>query len=127
MPRNTFDECVEYIVRLCEEAAGGLPLRYPDNDYGRLTKGAALGLKAKVLLYAASPLFNENPIAGTTEIQRYASPDDRRWERAAKAALDVINLRMPNGAPAYELFPSYERLFSLVKVIMSFLLPECKV
>ena len=94
-----------------EEAAGGLPLRYPDNDYGRLTKGAALGLKAKVLLYAASPLFNENPIAGTTEIQRYASPDDRRWERAAKAALDVINLRMPNGAPAYELFPSYERLF----------------
>ena len=111
LPRNTFDECVEYIVRLCEEAAGGLPLRYPDNDYGRLTKGAALGLKAKVLLYAASPLFNENPIAGTTEIQRYASPDDRRWERAAKAALDVINLRMPNGAPAYELFPSYERLF----------------
>ena len=41
LPRNTFEECVEYIVRLCEEAAGGLPLRYPDNDYGRLTKGAA--------------------------------------------------------------------------------------
>lgn len=111
LPRNTFEECVEYIVHLCEEAAGGLPLRYPDNDYGRLTKGAALGLKAKVLLYAASPLFNENPIAGTNEIQRYASADNTRWDRAAKAALDVINLKMPDGSPVYELFPSYERLF----------------
>lgn len=111
LPRNTFEECVEYIVHLCEEAAGGLPLRYPDNDYGRLTKGAALGLKAKVLLYAASPLFNENPIAGTNEIQRYASADNTRWDRAAKAALDVINLKMPDGSLVYELFPSYERLF----------------
>lgn len=111
LPRNTFEECVEYIVRLCEEAADGLPLRYPDNDYGRLTKGAALGLKAKVLLYAASPLFNENPIAGTNEIQRYASADNTRWDRAAKAALDVMNLKMPDGTPVYELFPSYERLF----------------
>lgn len=111
LPRNTFEECVEYIVHLCEEAAGGLPLRYPDNDYGRLTKGAALGLKAKVLLYAASPLFNENPIAGTNEIQRYASADNTRWDRAAKAALDVINLKMSDGSPVYELFPSYERLF----------------
>lgn len=111
VPRNTFDECVEYIVKQCDEAAAGLPLRYPDNDYGRLTKGAALGFKAKVLLYAASPLFNENPIAETNEVHRYASPDDSRWERAALAALDVINLRMPNGTLAYELFPSYERLF----------------
>ena len=111
IPRNTFEECVEYIVRLCDEAAIGLPLRYPDNDYGRLTKGAALGLKARVLLYAASPLFNERPIANTTVLQRYDSPDNTRWERAAKASLDVINLKLPNGTPAYELYPSYERLF----------------
>lgn len=111
IPRNSFEECVEYIVRLCEEAAADLPLRYPDNDYGRLTKGAALGLKARVLLYAASPLFNENPIQETTEVHRYPSPDDTRWDRAAKAAMDVINLKMPNGTPAYELFPSYERMF----------------
>lgn len=111
VPRNTFEECVEYIVRLCDEAATGLPVRYLDSDYGRLTKGAALGLKARVLLYAASPLFNENPISGATEIQRYASPSKERWDRAAKAAVDVINLKLPNGTPAYALFPSYERLF----------------
>lgn len=111
IPRNTFEEYVEYIVRLCDEAAIGLPLRYPDNDYGRLTKGAALGLKAKILLYAASPLFNENPVPGTNESQRYPSPDGSRWERAAEAALDVIHLKMSDGTQAYDLFPSYERLF----------------
>lgn len=111
IPRNTFDECVEYIVRLCDEAAVGLPLRYPDNDYGRLTKGAAIGLKARVLLFAASPLFNENPLEGTNAMQRYLTPDNGRWVRAAEAALDVINMKLPNGTPAYELFPSYERLF----------------
>lgn len=111
IPRNTFEDCVEYIVRLCDEAATGLPLRYPDNDYGRLTKGAALGLKARVLLYAASPLYNESPIINTTDVQRYASPDHARWERAAKAAYDVINLKLSDGTPVYELYPSYERLF----------------
>ncbi len=111
IPRSTFEECVEYIVRLCDQAAPLLPTKYPDNDYGRLTRGAAYGLKAKILLMAASPLFNENPIEGSTEIHRYASPDHDRWKRAADAALQVIELKNPDGTKAHELYPSYQRLF----------------
>ncbi len=111
IPRSKFSDCVEYIVRLCDEAAPLLPTKYPDNDYGRLTRGAAYGLKAKILLMAASPLFNENPIEGSNEIHRYASPDQERWKRAADAARQVIELKNPDGTKAHELFPSYQRLF----------------
>lgn len=111
IPRSKFADCVEYIVRLCDRAAPLLPTRYPDNDYGRLTRGAAYGLKAKLLLMAASPLFNDNPIPGSDEIHRYASPDQERWKRAADAALQVIELKNPDGTKAHELFPSYQRLF----------------
>ena len=111
IPRSTFEECVNYVVGLCDKAAPLLPTRYPDNDYGRLTRGAAYGLKARVLLYAASPLYNENPIPGSTEIQRYATPDRERWKYAADAALQVINLKNSDGSPAHSLYPSYQRFF----------------
>lgn len=61
--RNTVDEVVEFITDLLDEAAINLPLEISDmaTEAGRLTKGAAYTLKAKVLVYAASPLFNGNP------------------------------------------------------------------
>src|SRR5690606_15599200 len=69
------------------------------NEYGRVTKGAALALKARVLLYAASPLFNGGNIGqelgGTPEqiaVAGYESYDENRWRLAQQAALDVINL-----------------------------------
>lgn len=111
IPRSKFSDCVDYIVDLCERAAPLLPTKYSDNDYGRLTRGAAYGLKAKILLMAASPLFNENPIDGSNEIHRYASPDRERWKLAAEAARQVIELKNPDGTKAHELFPSYQRLF----------------
>ncbi|HEY2725707.1 MAG TPA: RagB/SusD family nutrient uptake outer membrane protein, partial [Parafilimonas sp.] len=61
--RNTYDECVTYITQQCDAAAAILPLSYSGGDFGRVTKGACLALKAKVLLYAASPLFNGGGIA----------------------------------------------------------------
>jgi hypothetical protein len=111
IPRGTVEECTNYMVGLCDEAAAILPTKYPDNDYGRFTKGAALGLKSKILLYVASPLYNEKPLPDATEINKYASPDRDRWRLAAEAALEVINLRNPDGSPAHELFPSYQRTF----------------
>ena len=97
IPRNTFEECVEYIVRLCDEAAIGLPLRYPDNDYGRLTKGAALGLKARVLLYAASPLFNP-------------TNDKTLWKRAVEANKELIDDYDPS---AVNLVDNYSSLWGV--------------
>ncbi|RAJ88071.1 putative outer membrane starch-binding protein [Chitinophaga dinghuensis] len=62
LPRATVDKTVSFITKLCDEAAAALPQDYADQDIGRVTKGAALALKAKVLLYAASPLFNGGEI-----------------------------------------------------------------
>src|SRR5690606_35100779 len=59
-PRATYDQTVEFIVGLCEEAALALPDQWFGADYGRVTKGAALALISRVKLFAASPLWN-NP------------------------------------------------------------------
>ena len=59
-PRNTYDECVEYITSELVKAAQDLPLERGANNIARPTRGAALAARAKVLLYAASPLMNGN-------------------------------------------------------------------
>ena len=80
--RNTFDACVTYIVSECD-AIKDLLRTDPvvAADFGRATKGAALALKSRVLLYAASPLNN------TTN-------DASKWQAAADAAKDVMNLNV---------------------------------
>lgn len=93
--RNSYEECVNYIVNECDLAAKDLPLSYDALNYGRVTKGACLALKSRVLLAAASPLFNGGNY-GITEAQKkvvgYASYDASRWATAAKAAQDLIDL-----------------------------------
>lgn len=89
-PRNTFAETVDYIVQLCDEAATDLPWTNTDpNNDGRMTSAAALGLKLRVLCFAASPTFNSDtkwhPEA--TEYHCYGNYDAARW-KAAKAAAD---------------------------------------
>ncbi|TKK67949.1 RagB/SusD family nutrient uptake outer membrane protein [Ilyomonas limi] len=93
--RNTYEECVNYITAQCDAAAALLPTSYSGLDYGRITKGACLALKARVLLYAASPLFNGG---GNTEdaslkaIVGYPVYNANRWKLAADAARAVMDL-----------------------------------
>ncbi|MFA9388680.1 MAG: RagB/SusD family nutrient uptake outer membrane protein [Prolixibacteraceae bacterium] len=85
LPRNSFDECVEYIVSNCDLAAQSLPVKDDVPTWiGHATKASSLALKSRMLLYAASPLNNP-------------SNDSEKWIRAAKAAIEVIDL------PAYGL------------------------
>src|SRR5690625_5670864 len=58
-PRNTFAETIDFIVQEADRAAELLPITPP--SVGRATMGAALALKSRVLLYAASDLYNESP------------------------------------------------------------------
>jgi hypothetical protein len=98
VPRNTYDECINQIIKDCNEAAAALPLTYGASDRGRATKVAALALKARTLLYYASPLNNTaNSIT--------------RWQDAAKAAKDVMAFGPPPGSGDYGLYPDYYRLF----------------
>ena len=83
--RSSFDETVALVVKDLDDAAALLPDTYTDSkDWGRLTKGAAMGLKSRILLYAASPLFNKNN-------------DITKWQAAAKAAKDVIDYANQTG------------------------------
>jgi starch-binding outer membrane protein, SusD/RagB family len=93
--RNTYEECVNYIVTELDAAAAGLPIDHLAQDYGRITKGACLALKSRVLLFAASPLFNGGGIATDPAVKAltsYPTFDASRWQKAAAAALEVINL-----------------------------------
>lgn len=91
--RNTYKECVDYILSECDFAANNLPNVQTGAQYGRISRGAALALKARVLLFAASPLFNNGGIAGSGElasIVAYPDSDPNRWKLAADAAEAVI-------------------------------------
>lgn len=103
IPRSTFDETVSYITQLCDEAAADLPVKHPDNELGRATKGAALALKARVLLYAASPLWNDAANPDPNAFQ--GKYDPAKWQAAANAAKDVISMNV------YALHPDIASLF----------------
>ena len=93
--RNTFEECVEFIVKDCDDAAASLPATRIDSYLGRATSVAALALKSRVLLYAASPLYNGNPDYATMR-NRAGEPlipttkSQEKWQRAADAAKACI-------------------------------------
>ncbi len=74
IPKSSYDECVQYITSLCDEAAAVLPATRAAAELGRATKGAALALKGRLLLYAASPL--NNPGNDLTKWQAAAAAND---------------------------------------------------
>jgi hypothetical protein len=95
--RKPVDEVVEFVVTLLDTAATKLPNVVQDasTELGRITEPIARGVKAKVLLTAASPLFNGNTdFAGFTNDegtpyfnQEYAAS---KWQAASDAALEAI-------------------------------------
>ncbi len=90
--RNTFEETVNFIVAECDTAAGLLP---ETGDKALATVGAALTLKSRVLLYAASDLYNSSPFTSYSnpELVGYTSGNQTaRWQVAKDAAKAVIDL-----------------------------------
>lgn len=96
--RNTYKECVDYAVAELDEAAKGLPnaLAQEAAEYGHATKGAALALKARMLLTAASPLFNGKSHSTDATLLPYitysATYNAALWQKAADALKAVIDL-----------------------------------
>ena len=79
--RTPADEIVKFIVDEIDEIAPYLPVSYVtevNSEIGRATRGAALALKARTLLYAASPLFNP-------------SNDRSKWAKAAEACKVILD------------------------------------
>jgi hypothetical protein len=92
LPRDSYDDCMAFVITELDEAATLLPLDYAAADKGRITKGAAIAVKSRALLYAASPLNNPGN-------------DMNKWQKAADAAKAVIDLGV------YSLYPNYKNLF----------------
>ncbi|WP_148371415.1 RagB/SusD family nutrient uptake outer membrane protein [Bacteroides bouchesdurhonensis] len=81
--KTSFNDVIDFIVSECDEAIADnhLPDSYvnePNAEVGRVTKGFAMAVKSKALLYAASKLHNP-------------SMNTDLWKKSAKAALDIIN------------------------------------
>jgi hypothetical protein len=115
--RNTFAETVDFIVKDADSAAALLPLSFTGVDVGRATKGAALALKSRVLLYAASDLYNINP-SGKPEFGYTDGGAGRtaRWQAArdaAKAVMDmgIYKLYGADPAPGDSTAKNYSDLF----------------
>ena len=87
--KSSLKDCINYAVAELDSAAQYLPV-VNDNSWqaGRATKGAALALKARLLLYAASPLYNVGS-----------------WADAAAAAKAVMDMNQ------YSIAPDYTKLF----------------
>lgn len=111
--RRPFDECVDYIANLLDQSAEKLPSIITDitTEHGRVTKSVALGVKAQLLLTAASPLFNGNQdYVGFTNKDGQALMNtvfvQEKWKKAADAALAAITEAELSGSELYYFPPS---------------------
>lgn len=92
--RSSFEECVQFIVEELNMAIEGLSNKDEavELEFGRITKGAAMGLKIRALLFNASPLFNE-------------TNDETKWQHVSDACEELFDLGQ------YNLSADYQGLF----------------
>jgi len=119
VPRSSLEETVNFIVADLDQAVTLLPTSYTGNDIGRATKGAALALKSRVLVRAASDLYN------TPIFSNYSNPEliayvggsrTVRWQAAkdaAKAVMDLgqYGLYKADPAPGEDIAENFNQLF----------------
>lgn len=106
--RSHFDYCVDKIVGWLDEAAAVLPATVQETELGRATSTICLALKARVLLYAASPLWNGSFPFHNWKNTNYQTPgygyelvsltyDSKKWDRAKKACEEALTMALTSG------------------------------
>ena len=101
-PRLTLEETVAKTVDLLDEAAKDLPWFTTDAEYGHMTAAAAKAIKFRLLMFVASPLFNnEVPYyegqAATEHMSWYGDYQESRWKAALEAGKEFLRLNKENG------------------------------
>jgi hypothetical protein len=112
IPRSSYETCVNYLTQELDAAAALMPASYTTGNVNqiRLTKGSALAVKARLLLYVASPLFNSGARSDDPDhLLSYTTADNERWKKASDAAkavvaLGVYSLYTTGTTPFYTLF-----------------------
>lgn len=110
--RDPMEDCFDYVIETLNEAIPDLPLSVQSRDeLGRITKPIAAALKAKVMVYAASPLFNNNTDQiglidgqGRQLFKTDKSPEEvkARWDAAVVASKEAILLSVEAGHALHE-------------------------
>lgn len=113
--REPVDEVVDYIVQLIDEATTNLPFQLVDitNEEGRITQPIALSVKAKVLVWAASPIFNGNQYYAEwvdSRGKQLVSPVEsvEKWQKAARAIKNAIDTCHLAGHRLFEYAPGLD-------------------
>jgi hypothetical protein len=99
LKRSTFDSCVQFIVKNCDEAIAEpeMPWRIStgESDRGRMTKAIAYAIESEATLFNASPLWNQ-------------TNDPAKWQQAAAVSKKALTELLNNG---YALYPDYYTYF----------------
>lgn len=106
--RSSYDDCVKWISDRFDEAEADLLMSHTASAFGRATKILCRAAKARMLLYAASPLFNGNA-EFYSDFKNYdGTPlmpltfDKSKWQKAYDAAVNAIELAEDNGIVLYK-------------------------
>lgn len=104
IPRQSFEDVYNYIIELCDQAITNpsFPAKITNPlEFGRATKALAYGLKARTMLYAASPLFNSDSpymdFGSNNRLICFGNYDKNRWKIAMDAASEAITYCENNG------------------------------
>ncbi|RZK58115.1 MAG: RagB/SusD family nutrient uptake outer membrane protein [Pedobacter sp.] len=111
--RSSYDESVDFITQTLDEAAVSLPAKQANPSfYGRATATVAMAIKARMLLYAASPLFNGGGGSATSFYSDFKGKDGaqlistnfdkEKWKKAADAAKAAIDFAEQQGYALYK-------------------------
>jgi hypothetical protein len=121
LTRASFDATVKFIVKDLDYAIANLPWIWSNatTDFGRASKSASMAMKSRLLLYAASPLFNSNqPHVSDPNcpdsLFKYPSYDIQRWKVAMDAAKSFLDANTSESLK-YQLYSNYGDLFINVK------------
>ncbi|MCW3787950.1 RagB/SusD family nutrient uptake outer membrane protein [Plebeiibacterium sediminum] len=106
--KESFHSVVEKICQDCDSAYNRVPETWGGSDFGRIDKGACLGLKAIVRWMAATPMWNGGNFPDDTRayVSEYGY-DESRWEKAKVAAKNVIDFQV-DGGKRYSLYVNHD-------------------
>ena len=115
--RQPVDSVINYVVNLIDESMENLPAQIEETttEMGRITQPIAASVKAKALVWAASPLLNGNPLYTDFKDNRgvqlvSGSVDQSKWNRALDAIVDAIDICHENGHSLFNFQRGFEEM-----------------
>lgn len=109
LTRDSYEDCVDFIVKELDEAVDMLPESRPSTEFGRATKLSALAVKSRVLLYAASKLHD--PAFAPSNDPLYVYTKASKWQDAADAAKAIVTKVNNRDLIAVADATAYQKLF----------------